>query len=138
MPRFVIHYRHCLVLLLCLGLLTACNLAKPTATPLPTPDIPQVKILSPANNQQVVEGFDFDLDISAFDRSGGIQRIELYVDEVLINTSQPVNGTVPVFRATMNWLAQGVGWHVITAVAYRADDTRSDKYNITLEVIPRS
>ncbi len=138
MLRFVIHYRHCLVLLLCSGLLAACNLAKPTATPLPTPDIPQVKILSPANNQQVVEGFDFDLDISAFDRSGGIQRIELYVDEVLINTSQPVNGPVPIFRVIMNWLAQGVGRHLIAAVAYRADETPSDRDTITLEVIPRS
>ena len=126
-----------LILLLCLGLLTACSLAQPTPTPLPTPDIPQVEILSPANNQQVLEGIDFDLDILAADSSSGIQKIEMYVDEVLINTAQPAAGPAPIFRVTMNWLARGLGFHVIHAIAYRPDETPSDESRITLEVIPR-
>ena len=138
MFRPVIQDRYRLALLFCLGFLTACSLAKPTATPAPTPDIPQIEILSPANTQQVLEGFDFDLDISASDSSQGIQWIELYVDDVLINTSQPVNGPVPVFRVTMNWLARGIGFHKISAVAYRANDVRSSEHVIILEVIPRS
>lgn len=129
--------RRCLVLLLCLGFLAACSLAKPTPTPLPTPDIPQVEIRSPANSQQVLEGLDFDIDILASDSSAGIQRIELYVDDVLINTAEPVDGLAPVFRATMNWLARGIGFHKISALAYRADDVRSREHVIVLEVIPR-
>ena len=126
-----------LILLLCLGLLAACSLAQPTPTPLPTPDIPQVEILSPANNQQVLEGLDFDLDILASDSSSGIQKIEMYVDEGLINTAEPVDGPAPIFRVTMNWLARGLGRHVIYAIAYRPDETPSDESRITLEVIPR-
>ena len=129
--------RRCLVLLLCLGLLTACSLAKPTPTPLPSPDIPQVEIRSPANSQQVLEGLDFDIDILASDSSPGIQRIELYVDDVLINTAEPVDGLAPIFRATMNWLARGIGFHKISALAYRPDDVRSREHVIILEVIPR-
>ena len=138
MFRPVIQHRYRLVRLFCLGLLAACSLAKPTATPMPTPDIPQIEILSPASNQQVLEGLDFDLDILASDSPAGIQQIELYVDEVLINTSRPASGPVPVFRVTMNWLARGIGFHKISAIAYRADDARSSEHVIILEVIPRS
>ncbi len=129
--------RRCLVLLLCLGFLAACSLAQPTPTPLPTPDIPQVEIRSPANSQQVLEGLDFDIDILASDSSAGIQRIELYVDDILINTAEPVDGLAPIFRATMNWLARGIGFHKISALAYRPDDVRSREHVIILEVIPR-
>lgn len=126
-----------LVLLFCLGFLAACSLAKPTPTPLPTPDIPQVEIRSPANSQQVLEGLDFDIDILASDSSQGIQRIELYVDEVLINAAEPVDGPAPLFRVTMNWLARGIGYHKIGAFAYRPDEVRSRENVIILEVIPR-
>jgi len=125
---------------LCIGLiiaLTGCNLGAPQATPVPTPDIPTVEILAPPNNQQVFDGTNFDIDILARDASQGIKRIELYVDETLINESTVVSGTQPQYRVTMNWLAQGVGFHVISAVAYREDDTRSDEFLINLEVIPR-
>lgn len=138
MFRFVIQHRYRLVLLFGLGLLAACSLAKPTATPMPTSDIPHIEILSPASNQQVMEGLDFDLDILASDSPAGIRQIELYVDDVLINTSQPVSGPAPVFRVTMNWLARGIGFHKISAMAYRADDTRGSEHVIILEVIPRS
>lgn len=138
MFRLAIQHRYRLVRLFWLGLLAACSLAKPTATPMPTPDIPQIEILSPASSQQVLEGLDFDLDILASDSRAGIKRIELYVDEVLINTAEPVDGPAPVFRVIMNWLARGIGFHKISAVAYRGDDARSSEHVIILEVIPRS
>ena len=138
MFRLAIQHRYRLVRLFWLGLLAACSLAKPTATPMPTPDIPQIEILSPASSQQVLEGLDFDLDILASDSRAGIKRIELYVDEVIINTAEPVDGPAPVFRVTMNWLARGIGFHKISAVAYRGDDARSSEHVIILEVIPRS
>ena len=137
MVRPVFLYRRLLILLLCPGFLAACSLARPTPTPLPTPDIPQVEIRSPADSQQVMEGLDFDLDILASDSSQGIQTIELYVDDVLLNTAQPESGAVAKFRVTMNWLARGLGFHIIHAIAYRPDGMRSDEARITLEVIPR-
>lgn len=117
--------------------LSGCNLGTQQATPVPTPDIPSVQILSPPNNQQVFAGTNFDIDILASDTSQGIQKIELYVDGGLLNTNSVISGTQAQYRVTMNWLAQGEGFHVLSAVAYRADDTRSDETVINLEVIPR-
>ena len=117
--------------------LVGCNLGAPTATPVPTPDIPSVEILSPPNNAQVIEGTDFDLDILAMDESQGIAKVELYVDGTLINDNSPAIPSAQ-YRVTMNWLAQGIGFHVISVIGYRADGTRSDETIINIEVIPRN
>jgi len=120
--------------------LLACNLSLgggPAA--LPTPDLPRVQILAPANNQQVYEGTDFDLDILAQDEGAGVARVELWADDRLVNGASPSEAaSVPAFAVTMNWLAQGVGLHTLEAIAYRADGTRSLAALLTLEVIPRS
>ncbi|MXV93184.1 MAG: hypothetical protein F4Z94_07120, partial [Chloroflexi bacterium] len=52
------------LLLFCALWLGACSLAKPSPTPLPspTPAIPQVQILFPAPNPQVIGGRGFDFD----------------------------------------------------------------------------
>lgn len=119
--------------------LVGCNLAGAVQeTPIPTPDIPQVEVLAPANNQQVFEGTIFDIDIVARDDTAGVARIELLVDETFVNEAMPVDETsVPIFRAKMNWLAQGPGFHAIEVVAYREDGTRSDAAVLNIEVIPR-
>lgn len=114
-----------------------CNLGTPQATPVPTPDIPTVQILAPPNNAQVVEDTDFDIDILGVDQSQGIAKIELYVDGTLINDSTTTD-TLPQYRVTMNWLAQGIGLHVVSAIAYRADEARSDETLINIEVVPRN
>jgi len=117
---------------------SACNLGTPQQTPVPTPDIPSVQILAPPNNAQVIEGVDFDIDILGIDESQGIFKIELYVDGELINENIAVGGALPQYRVTMNWLARGVGFHVVSVIAFRADDTRSDEVVINIEVIPRT
>lgn len=115
-----------------------CNLGTDGITPVPTPDIPTVEILAPTNNQQVIEDFDFDIDIVARDDSQGIALIELYVDDLLINFSSPVDSqSVPVFRTAMNWRAIGVGRHIIEVLAYRADGTQGDPARINIEVLAR-
>lgn len=119
-------------------MLTGCNLGTPQATPVPTPDIPTVQILSPPNNAQVIENTDFDIDILAMDESEGVQKVELYVDEVLINESAVADAPQSQYRVTMNWLAQNEGLHVLSVIAYRADDTRSDETIINIEVLPRN
>jgi Bacterial Ig domain len=126
------------LLVMVIVLLAGCNLGTPQATPVPTPDIPTVQILSPPNNTQVIEDIDFDIDILAIDESQGINKIELYVDGALINDNTVVGGAVPQYRVTMNWLAQGVGFHVMSVIAFRADGTRSDEELINIEVLPRN
>ena len=126
--------------LLLLGLLlVACNLsapASPTQPPSATPAIPQVQILYPPHNQRVIEGVIFDIDILASDTAAQIQRVELYVDAQLLQTSEPEAGPQSRYRVATNWLARGIGWHKFSAIAYRADGTASHPYVIALEVIP--
>ncbi len=130
--------KHSIICLIVIIIMTGCNLGTGGETPLPTPDIPTLEIIAPANNQQVVEGFDFDFDIVARDNNPGISLVELYVDELLINFSKPVDEEhVPVFRTTMNWLASAPGLHVVEVIAYRPDGTQGDPARINIEVVPR-
>ena len=129
----------CLRLLLGIGWLAACNLAVPAPpTPLPTvtPAIPQVQILYPPHNQRVIEGVIFDIDILASDPAAAIQRVELFVDEELLQSSETETAQQRHYRVTTNWFAQGIGWHKFSAIAYRADGTASHPHIIALEVVP--
>lgn len=130
-----------LKLLGCIVVFSACNLSRPappTPPPTATPAIPQVRILYPPHNQQVVEGVIFDIDILATDPAAEIQRIELYVDEELLQFSESETGRQQNYRVTTNWLARGIGWHKFSAIAYRADGTASHPRVIALEVIAQS
>ncbi len=129
--------RNLILFLVCLVPASACNLNKPTPTPFPTPDLPRVEILAPPNQQQVIEGTEFDIDILAVDKSLGIRRVELYVDDLFVKSSETTAGVEQQYRVAMNWFAQGLGWHTITAVALRDNGTRSDEHKIALQVIPR-
>lgn len=131
----------CLGLLLGIGWISACNLSAPAPpTPLPTATsaIPLVQILYPPHNQRVVEGIIFDIDILASDPAEGIQRVELYVDEELLQSSETETEQEQYYRMTTNWLAMGIGWHKFSAIAYRADGTASHPHVIALEVVPPS
>lgn len=138
MPRIGLQTRIVLQLAPLLACLAACNLAppKPLTTPVPTPALPQARILFPAHNQQVLQGIIFDIEIHAWDPAAGIQRVELYVDEQLQQSSESESGSVKDYRVTMNWFARDTGWHKFAAVAYRADETASHPHIIALEVIP--
>jgi len=118
--------------------LNACNLAGFQPTPSPTPELPSVEFLFPANQSTVVENTDLSLDLVARDAGAGIARIELLADGEKINEATPKDSTVvPVFRVNMNWLALGVGYHSLSAVAYRPDGTASSEALIIVEVVPR-
>ena len=91
----------------------------------------------PAHNQQVIQGVIFDIEILASDPAVGIQRVELYVDEQLQQTSESDSGGIKNYRVTMNWFARETGWHKFAVFAYRADGTASHPQVIALEVIPR-
>ena len=134
MPRLSIR----IVLLFLIGwVVTACNLGTPPPTPVPTLDNPTVEFLSPPNNASIIEGNELVFDIVARDAGSGVFRIELIVDEVLINEAFSQQGATGVFRVEMNWLAQSPGIHAIEAIAYREDGTRSPEALLTIEVIPQ-
>ena len=123
---------------LVLACLAACNLVtpRPLPTEVPTPSIPQAQILFPAHNQQVVQGIIFDIEIHAWDAAGGIQRVVLYVDEQLQQTSESDAEGLRDYRVTMNWFAKEIGWHKFAVVAFRADGSASHPHIIALEVVP--
>jgi hypothetical protein len=127
-----------LLLVLLIALVDACNLSASLPTPVPTADLPRAEFRFPQNNSTVIDGTDLAIDIVARDDSAGIARIELLVDGTLINQAAPVeSAVVPVFRVTMNWLAQGIGKHAVETIAYRLDGTRGDPATIVIEVLPR-
>ena len=103
---------------------TGCSLTTPAPTPMPTPDLPQVRFLFPENNTQVYDGAEIIVDILAEDASAGIAKVEFFIDGVKINEGTPTAATSP-FRVEMNWIASGVGGHTLKVVSYRADGTPS-------------
>ncbi|NWF70933.1 MAG: hypothetical protein HXY40_17750 [Chloroflexi bacterium] len=132
MCRFVIYA-------LALLALTACNLSTTPPTAIPTPDLPRVTFEAPVNGATILEGAELTIDLVGTDASQGIARIELRVDDLPYRQGEPEGGVpVPTFRVLMNWQAQGVGRHALTAVAYRPDGTQSDEVTILVEVLPRA
>ncbi|MBI5669576.1 MAG: Ig-like domain-containing protein [Chloroflexi bacterium] len=122
-----------------LSLLAACNLQQGTPPPLPTPDAPRVEFRAPLNGSTVVEGSELMVELLATDSSAGVARVELLVDDLPHQEGKPqVSVTVPTFTVVMNWQAQGVGLHSLTAVAYRQDGTASAPAVIVITVLPDS
>lgn len=123
-------------------LLAGCTLIGESLPITPTPALPQVEFLFPDNNAQVFQGTDLTLDILATDPTGGIARVDLFVDtpsdgEPYQQSSPVAAEAVPTFRTEMNWLATGIGRHQFVAKAYRTDGTPSDETILIIEVIPR-
>jgi hypothetical protein len=118
--------------------LAACNLStQPPATATPAPVIPEVHFVSPPNNSTVIQGTDLEFELAASDKGIGIAKIELRVDDQKVNEKGPeVSSAVPVFTVRMNWLAQGLGRHAVTAIAYRPDGTQSDVATLVINVLP--
>lgn len=126
--------RRCLFLLV---MLTACNLQYGEPPPLPTPDLPQIEFQAPANNDSISEGTEIEISLVARDDGIGVGRIELLIDDLPHNEAFPeVSAAVPVFAVNMNWLAAGIGFHSLTAIAYRPDGTAGRPATISILVVP--
>jgi hypothetical protein len=122
---------------LALLLLAACNLQVGEPTAIPTPDLPQISFQEPANNARIREGEELTIVLVAEDSGAGIVRVELLIDDLPHSEAQPqVGGPVPVFTATMNWQAQGIGFHSLTAIAYRPEGMASRPLTINVVVTP--
>jgi hypothetical protein len=120
-----------LVMVLC-----GCNLqSADTITPMPTPDLPRIEILSPGNNARIILGTEFDFDIVARDETAGIAKIELYINGNLVQEAEPPEGVVAIFRVQMNWLAQTEGDALVEAIPYRPDGTQGDPARLSISVL---
>lgn len=120
-------------------LLAGCNLRQGniTNTPPPTPDAPRVRFLFPPNASTILEGAELRVELLAEDSGEGVARVELLVDDILLDEGQPeIAPAVPTFTVTMGWLAEGVGNHSLSAVAYRQDGTASPPTTIFIQVLP--
>jgi len=124
------------LIVMILFVVSACTLEQPTVEP--TPDLPQIMITEPENGRQVFEGVNVTVEIEASDGQVGISRLELYADGQLLQESSIPNYQVePVYVVQMSWRAEGIGRHILEAVAYRPDETPSRSAIIELDVIPR-
>lgn len=114
--------------------LCACNLL--AGEPItPTVPIPIVSFQFPSNNVSIAEGTDLQVQLLAEDVVG-VARIELRVDGQPHQQASPVDSdSVPVFTVDMNWLAEGGGFHVLEATAFRLDGTQSRPALINVNVI---
>ncbi|MFW5691957.1 MAG: Ig-like domain-containing protein [Chloroflexota bacterium] len=126
--------RRLLVAVMLAAALTGCTLS--SGNQQPTPDLPRVYFVSPANNARVIEGSDLTIDLYAEDDTVGIARIELRLNSTMLSDAAPANfQTERRFRVEMNWVANGIGSHVLSAIAYRPDGTPSDETFITVDVV---
>jgi len=127
--------RYCALLGLGIVTVAGCTLE---STPVPTPNIPRVQFIAPPNNSRVVNGTDLTIDLFAQDNHLGIAKIEFYADGSLIKEASLPNYDVQTdFRVQVNWLASGIGFHALSAIAYRPDGTRSDEAFLSIEVVDK-
>jgi hypothetical protein len=114
---------------------SACNLQVGTPTPPPTPNAPQIEFQTPTSAVLVIEKTELNIELIARDTGVGVAKIELLVDDISYKEVSPTtSAAVPVFTVTMNWLAEGVGFHSMTAIAFRPDGTASPPVTIIVEV----
>lgn len=119
--------------------ISGCNLVA-TADLVPTPSLPSVSFLAPQSDEIYAQGSEVIITLVAQDPNGtGIARVELLVDDTPHQEALPeISAAVPIFTVEMNWLAQGLGLHAMTAIAYRLDGTASPPTTIRLLVAPPS
>jgi hypothetical protein len=123
--------RRSLIALVMLAL-AGCNLS--ANTPAPTPPASRIEFVTPANNVIVPAGQEVIIELIAQDPAG-VARVQLLVDDLPHLEATPVaEPSVPVFVVDMNWLAEGVGRHGMTAVSYRANGSISATESIVVEV----
>ncbi len=126
-----------LIGILC-AVLLGCTLSNNVPPPTPTPDFPSVQFRAPLNNATVIEGTEILFDLVATYQKAGIERVELVIDTQPHNQAQPTETNVPVFATQMNWLATGVGKHIIIAQAFGKDGIPGVEASIVVEVLSRS
>lgn len=96
-----------------------------------TPNVaPKVSVISPENNDEFIEGEPLTISATASDLIGFVERVEFFVDSVLIGTST----SMPYETV---WLP-AIGEHEIMAIAYDNDSsaTASDLVHVSITAAP--
>lgn len=112
-----------------------CNLTYNTT---PTPNPFSIRFQTPAADSVIAEQTPLEIILVAEDSIGdGIARVDLLVDDILYQQGTPVDAVaVPVFSVKMDWTAQGLGLHALSAIAYREDGTSTSPAMLRLLVGP--
>lgn len=127
-----------IILIITVIVSAGCNLVVGEPPP-PAPSLPTIQFLAPTSDAIISEGDDLTISLLAQDPDGtGVARVSLFIDDVAHQDALPVvSAAVPVFTVEMNWLAQGIGLHALTATAYRLDGTAGPPTTIRILVGPR-
>lgn len=114
----------------------ACNLSFTVPAEVSGP--PPLIFIAPENNSQIAEGATIQIAVRVQDLSGpGVARVDFAVDDQALGSLLTANGQgQKTFTALQIWTATGARGHLITATAYRADNTQISSANITVNVIP--
>lgn len=108
----------------------------PTPTPVPTEvHRPVVQVVSPP------EGFSLSVgQVLAVTSVGaddaGVERIELWVDNVLINATRGLDPRQKTLQVMQQWRATTVGDHSVFVVAYDPSGNGSEPIYRTVKVVP--
>ena len=118
-----------LFVLVCLSVLTACNLSnnsptvEPLITPTPTTDFqtekPLVSVLSPVAGDEFVVGEEILVSANATD-SVGVTRMQLWVNNQIVKTvsSEQLNGDTTM-SAILDYTPRAAGTITMRVLAYR-------------------
>ena len=95
---------------------------------------PTVVIISPADGSTVVVGQQVLVQSSASDE-GGVARVELLVNSVVVRADSPAEGTPTTFAIAQPWTPKSPGDVVVHIVAYNTENQASLPTSITLHVV---
>lgn len=94
-----------------------------------------VVFLVPEPNSQIAEGATIQLAVRAEDPVG-VARIDFTADDQAIGSQLAPAEKLTSFTALQVWVANGVRGHLLSATAYRADNTPIGSADLTVNVLP--
>jgi len=114
----------------------ACGNAAPAEEEPLSGGAPVVQISSPLSGDVYREGVGVNILVRVENAGEDLARVAVQVDgEIIGEAVQPNLGTAQTLTIRNGWPASGVGSHIISAVATRADGTSSDPVSVTISVV---
>jgi len=122
-----------------LGLLlfsAGCGSAAPAEEETLATGAPVVQIAAPLPGDVYREGVGVNILVRVENAGPDLARVAIQVDgEIIGEAVQPQLGSAQTLTINNGWPAAGIGEHVISAVATRADGTSSDPVSVTINVV---
>jgi len=95
--------------------------------------LPSVVIIAPPSGARATVGQEVEVQSLATD-DRGIARVELWVDDVLVQQDTPPTGQPPSFSVVQRWTPPEPGEYILVVKAYNVDGQVSEPASIRLEV----